>query len=323
MADVGRRLDGLGLERYAGLFAEHEIDFEVLPELMDEDFEKLGIPLGPRKKLLKAIASLPEKGEAAEIAAERSAPEAERRQLTVMFCDLVGSTALSERLDPEELAHPFSLAVALSLTTTTHMLRREPQLVVAHAEALSAMCAEHGHQFGFFGPMAKMVHGWARVVQGRTAEGIEQMIECLDGIRATGHRRPSFQLTLLADAYGRAGETEKGLEAVAEALELVDSTGEHRWEPEANRLKGELLRTKPGHDPAEVEACFTRAIEISRRQEAKAFELRAATSLARLFQEQEKRAQARDLLAPVYDWFTEGFDSADLKDAKAVLDQLA
>ena len=103
MNHVGQWLDGIGLGRYAKLFAEHEIDGEVLPELTDEDLETLGIPLGPRKKLLKAIASLPEKGETAEIAAERSAPEAERRQLTVMFCDLVGSTALSERLDPEDL----------------------------------------------------------------------------------------------------------------------------------------------------------------------------------------------------------------------------
>ena len=105
MNDIGQWLNGLGLARYADLFAEHEIDGEVLPDLTDEDLEKLGLPLGHRKKLLKAIATLPEEAEAADtVANRRSTPsEAERRQLTVMFCDLVGSTALSSELDPDDM----------------------------------------------------------------------------------------------------------------------------------------------------------------------------------------------------------------------------
>ena len=103
MNDIGQWLDGLGLARYADLFAEHEIDGEVLPDLTDEDLEKLGIPLGARKKLVKAIATLPAEGAESVADWSQAASEAERRQLTVMFCDLVGSTALSERLDPEDL----------------------------------------------------------------------------------------------------------------------------------------------------------------------------------------------------------------------------
>jgi predicted ATPase len=119
------------------------------------------------------------------------------------------------------------------------------------------------------------------------------------------------------------GEPERGLAALAEALTLVDTTGDRWYEPESHRLKGELLLQQNADNQADAESCFAQAITIAQKQSAKSLELRAATSLAKLWQQQGKRQEAHDLLAPVYHWFTEGFDTADLKDAKALLDELA
>ena len=148
---------------------------------------------------------------------------------------------------------------------------------------------------------------------------------------------PCF-LAWLAAGYGGAGQAEDGLTAVAEALRLVDKNDERFYEAELYRLKGELTLqklsvassqlsvTKPQAPPptpqVEAEECFLKAIDIAREQQAKSLELRAATNLARLWQQQGKQAEARALLAPVYQWFTEGFDTADLQDAKALLEEL-
>ena len=142
--------------------------------------------------------------------------------------------------------------------------------------------------------------------------------------RATGAElaRPYF-LALLAEAYGIIGQPETGLTALAEALTHTDKIGERWYESELHRLKGELLLQQSSDNQAEAESCFHHAIAIAQNQQAKAWELRAATSLARLWQHQGKRAEARELLAPVYGWFTEGFDTADLQDAKALLEELA
>ena len=143
---------------------------------------------------------------------------------------------------------------------------------------------------------------------------------------------------MLAEGYVQSGAADEGLRVLAEALAAVQQTGERVWEAELHRLKGELVlqaRHQPpapegsmlhatGHTPqtAEAEACFHQALAVARHQQAKSLELRAATSLARLWQQQGKRAEARELLAPVYGWFTEGFDTADLQEARALLDEL-
>jgi predicted ATPase len=119
------------------------------------------------------------------------------------------------------------------------------------------------------------------------------------------------------------GQPEAGLMALVEALALVDTTGERWYEPELYRLKGILLLQQSSDNQADAETCFHHAISMAQSQQAKSWELRAATSLARLWQQQGKRQEALDLLAPVYGWFTEGFDTADLQDAKALLDELA
>ena len=132
-----------------------------------------------------------------------------------------------------------------------------------------------------------------------------------------------WYLALLAGAYGIVGRTAEGLDAIAEALAQVASTNERFYEAEIYSVKGEILLKHGGPDwAAEAETCFRQALDIARMQSAKSWELRAATSLARLWRDQGKQAEARALLAPIYGWFTEGFDTADLKDAKALLDEL-
>ena len=133
----------------------------------------------------------------------------------------------------------------------------------------------------------------------------------------------SYFLALLAEAHGTMGQPAAGLTALAEALTLVDTTGERWYEPELYRLKGELLLQQSSDHQAEAESCFHHAIAVAHTQQAKSFELRAATSLSRLWQSQGKREEARQVLGHIYVWFTEGFDTADLQDAKALLDALA
>ena len=168
-----------------------------------------------------------------------------------------------------------------------------------------------------------ILRGWALVQQGQAQEGIEQMDQGLVAYRATGAELlRTYYLGLLAEVYGTMEQPEAGLTALAEALTLADTTGERWYESEIYRLKGELLLQQHTDNQAESEHCFQQAISIARSQQAKSWELRASTSLAKLWQQQGKRQEAYDLLAPVYHWFTEGFDTADLKDAKGLLDVL-
>jgi predicted ATPase len=171
--------------------------------------------------------------------------------------------------------------------------------------------------------LSALLHGWALAHQGQAKEGIEQMHQGVVAHRATGAAmlRP-YLLALLAEAHGTIGEPEAGLAVLTEALTLVDTTDERWCEAELHRLKGELLLQQSSDDSTEAETCFHHALAIARNQQAKSFELRTATSLARLWQQQGKCAEARQVLGDVYGWFTEGFDTADLKDAKALLEVL-
>ena len=134
--------------------------------------------------------------------------------------------------------------------------------------------------------------------------------------------RPYF-LALLAEVYGTMGQPAAGLMVLAEALTRADKTGERWYEPELHRLKGALLLQQSADNHTEAQTCFQQALDVARSRQVKSLELRAATSLSRLWQQQGKRAEARQLLAEVYGWFTEGFDTPDLREAKALLDELA
>jgi predicted ATPase len=221
----------------------------------------------------------------------------------------------------QELSHPFSEAGALLYAQSLHRMRGELQAALGRTEALIALSSERG----FPQPLGVGAFFRAAILadQGELQEGIAGMRAILEAMRAEGTVLGSASLFgALALAHGKAGQAEEGLALIAEAQEFVAKTGERAAEAGVHRVKGELLLARSPSDQPGAEASFHEAIEVARRQSAKSWELRAATSLARLWQHQGKRDEARDLLAPVYAWFTEGFDTKDLKDAKALLEEL-
>jgi predicted ATPase len=222
----------------------------------------------------------------------------------------------------QERADPFNLGFALFVAAMLHLFRREVRLTQERAAALLRLAQEQGFQY--WTAEGAIYHGSALVHQGQAQEGIAQIEQGLTAWRASGAElgRPTI-LTFLAEAYGTMEQPEAGLTVLMEALTHVDTTGERWYEPELHRLKGVLLLQQNSDNQAEAETCFTQARAIAQSQQAKSLELRATSSLARLRQQQGKRQEAHDLLAPVYNWFTEGFDTPDLKDAKALLDELA
>jgi predicted ATPase/class 3 adenylate cyclase len=221
-----------------------------------------------------------------------------------------------------ELSHPFSLAFAQCFAAFVSQFRRDVPAVHAHAEAAVALSTAQG--FTQWAVQGTILRGWALALQGQGDEEIAQVRQGIAAFRATGAAVfvPYFY-TWLADVSAHLGRVEEGLQALAEAHTLVEQQEERWWEAEVSRLRGVLLLRQPEAPPAEAEAWLQRALNVARRQEAKSLELRAAMSLSRLWQQQGKQAEARALLAPVYDWFTEGFDTADLQEAKALLEELA
>jgi predicted ATPase len=219
----------------------------------------------------------------------------------------------------EDLSHPFTLAFTLDAATIVHIARREVQVAQERAEAAITLSTEQGlTQWLAQG----LIHrGWALAAQGQGEEGIAQMHRGVAAWRATGAELAgSWHLALLAEASGGIGQADEGLRGLAEALAVVDKTGERWWEAEMHRVEGLLQLARA--DAERAEACFQQALDVARLQQAKSWELRAAISLGRLWQQQGKQAEARALLAPVYGWFTEGFDTADLQDAKGLRDEL-
>jgi predicted ATPase len=221
----------------------------------------------------------------------------------------------------QELAHPFSLAYAMCFAGKFCQLRRDVQAAQAWAMAAMALCTEQG--FALYLARGTILQGWAMAEQGQGAAGLAQMRQGLVAYQATGAAvfRP-YYLASLAEAYGKVGQAGEGLALLGEALAAVHKTGERFCEAELYRLKGELLLVCSAENHGEAETCFQHALAVARHQQARAWDLRAAMSLSRLWQSQGKRAAARELLAPIYGWFTEGFDTADLQDAKALLEAL-
>jgi predicted ATPase len=238
----------------------------------------------------------------------------------------------------QELSHPFSLAQARYYTAWLHQLRREGQATQEQAVAAIRLSTEPG-----FAPVlavGTIFRGWALAEAGQGKEGIAQIRQILAAVQAMGTEMlRSYHLAMLAEAYGKGGQAEEGLSALSEALTLVNKTGEHWYEAELYRLKGQLTLQKfqvsgskfqvlkspesgvRGRE-SEAEECFLKAIEIARQQQARSLELRAVMSLSRLWQSQGKKAEARQMLAEIYGWFTEGFDTVDLQEAKVLLGEL-
>ena len=230
-----------------------------------------------------------------------------------------------------ELANPFSLAVAVIWAAVLHDFRREDALVQEYAAATQALSTEQG--FATFAAGAIILQGWALVRRGAVDRGVTQMIEGLRAWREAGSDLFQYWHALIAEGHARNGHVAKGLAQLDEGFAVIEKSGEVMWEPELYRLKGELLlkaRSPDNHsgpegppDPIEAEICFQRALQIARQQGAKSLELRAAMSVSRLWSRQDRREEARQLLADIYGWFTEGFDTGDLRDAKALLRELS
>jgi predicted ATPase len=218
-------------------------------------------------------------------------------------------------------SHPFSLAFAEMFAGFVRKFRREARAAQETAERVLGISVERG--FTHFLGAATLMRGWAIAAQGRNEEGIAQIEEGLAGVRASGIElgRPPYHTTL-ADVCRQADRFDDGIAAVTEAQAVADQNEERAYEPEIHRVRGELLLRQDHSNAAEAQRCFQRAIEIARNQNAKSWELRATMSLARLLDMQDRRHQARSMLAEIYGWFTEGFDTADLKDAKALLEEL-
>jgi len=217
----------------------------------------------------------------------------------------------------EELAHPYSKLMALQWAVMLHVFRRDIPAAMAYLDAADALAAEQ-HLSSFLN--STIVHSTLTLSENRAHEAVAKIRKGMEIGQASNLMRP-YYLSLLAEALGAAGDKEGALDATSRALSLIETSGERWWEAELCRLRGELLRIC--QEERESEVWFQRSLDVSRHQETKSLELRAALSLAGLWRDQGKRQQAHELLAPVYGWFTEGFDTRDLKEAKALLEELA
>ena len=222
--------------------------------------------------------------------------------------------------EASRLAHPPSLAASLSLGNVLLSLDGDIATLQERAEELMTLANEHG--FPFWRALGTIYCGWVKAKSDDIADGIWLLRDGLAAYNATGTAvwKPHY-IALLARACESAGQIEEGLTLLDDALEVVERTGERWLEAELYRHKGRLQLWQ-GHLEASEEL-NRKALGIAREQGAKLWELRAVASLARLWRDQEKRAEARELLAPVYDWFSEGFDTPDLKEAKTLLDELS
>jgi predicted ATPase len=221
-----------------------------------------------------------------------------------------------------ELGHPTSRALALYFDTMVRQYCRNPPGVEENAKATTAIGTEHGLSLWLANGL--VMRGWALAEQGACADGIAMLRQGLKDWVATGaetHR--TYFLGLLAEALGRAGHFVEGLELIAEALTMMNGTGTVFHGAELHRLKGEFLlwRDATENSCRQAEDCFHQALAIARQQKAKSLELRAAMSLTRLYRNQDRHVEAQGSLADCYNWFTEGFDTPDLQEAKALLEQ--
>ena len=300
-------LESNGLGELAGLFERERIMLDMLPRLQDSHLKELGLPLGDRLRALAAIEALtsavpvaPPSPEPSESIASRG--EGERRQLTVLFCDMVGFTEVANRLDPEVL-----------------------QQIIRSYEDACAVCVTRydGYVFQRLGDGIVAVFGYPLAHEGEAAEDVAALKACLAVWDASGGKVWSpYAKALVAEGMAMLGDIEGALQLIDEQIAQVERPG---WEErlcyaEILRLKGWMLWLKS--DLAVAEQNYLTSLDWAGEQQAKSWELRTATSLAKLWQSQGKCREALNLLKPIYTWFTEGFDTKDLKQAKSLLAEL-
>ncbi|ETW98925.1 MAG: hypothetical protein ETSY2_41905 [Candidatus Entotheonella gemina] len=220
------------------------------------------------------------------------------------------------------LTHPPSTEQILMSTAIFHQCCRDVNAARERAEA--AMVISKEKRFNMRLAMGMVIRGWALARQGQVTEGMTHIRQGIRDYQSTGAKMSlTFFLSILAEELWRQGEQYDGLNVLHEAFDLMEKVGEGWRKAELHRLKGEMRLAQSVDNQQEAERCFSQALTIARRQQAKSWELRAAMSLARLWQTQGKRDEARNLLSPIYHWFTEGFDTTDLQDAKQLLDELS
>lgn len=221
----------------------------------------------------------------------------------------------------KDIDHPFSLTYAHNMAASYYVFRRDAVSAKKHAKVTLELAKEYG--FAFYHVTAKFGLGWAQANSGEIAYGIENLLDCLAGYKEIGVGLFCRSiLTSLAEIYGKDGQIGKGLETLERAAYIAPVGGERYWEAELYRVKGDLLR-KAGFSLGDIEACYRQAIKIARQQGAKTLELRATTSLCSLLKDQDKPEAARERLKRNYQWFTEGLDTPDLRDAAILINELS
>jgi class 3 adenylate cyclase len=381
LAQVSALLQREGRVSYRALKVQFSLDDDQLEALKDELIEAKRLAVDERGRVLVWVGEAPPAEPptlhpapavplpdtrpdhpvySAPLTTTPPAPDAERRPLTVMFCDLVDSTRLAQQLDPEDYRavvrayqeaavaalQPFEGYVAQYLgdgllvyfgypQAHEDAAQRAVRAGLAIVDAMVPLNTRLEPQYGVRVAVRLGLHTGVAVV-GSVGSGARQeqlamgdtpniaaRLQGLAAIVAMGNElsRPRW-LLLLAEATGHVGQVAEGLCLLAEALAAIEAGGQGDLMARTYLLQGELLLRQTTPDAAQAKACWKQALAIARRQRAKSWELRAAMSLSRLWQQQGKRAEAYELLAPVYGWFTEGFDTADLQDAKALLEGL-
>jgi predicted ATPase len=222
-----------------------------------------------------------------------------------------------------ELSHPSTLSSALAFAVWFHQFRGDLQAVTACVEENLALATEQG-----FSPrvaQTDFLRAWVQAKQGDSLGGVKKMSEILhrQSVRGVSGRWITHCAVLLAETLGECGQVSQALDVVTQGIDMTRQSGGRYYDAELHRVKGELILMRHPSDEQEAEASFRRSLEIASAQSAKSLELRAAMSLSRLWQRQKKRDEARQLLGNVYGWFTEGFDTADLKAAMALLEELS
>lgn len=341
----------IGLRSYCSLHAEHARAYKIGkrlislaekaqdPDLLSEARSSLGTTLYFAGRFRSAntlhshaIALYTAKPLHAHLTFHGVAPEIRAFSVSALtlctlgYPDQASKRAQTSLMLARELSHPFSMGHVLCLVAEMHVLRREPRLAQELADAAIALATEHG--FPVWLAWGKILRGWALAGLGGLDEGIDLMREGLANYLATGAKLgQSHFLALLAEAYGRTGRIDTGMSALADAKAMAETTGEHYCEAELHRLEGQLIlhaltagtRTR---DEADAAACFEKAIAVARQQGARLLALRASLGRSRLLQRQGKTGAAIQRLDEVHGGFTEGFDLADLSEAKAMLDGL-
>ena len=246
------------------------------------------------------------------------------RAATLQLLGRVGDAARSieEGLKrAREARHPFSLGPALAIAALVAHYRHQPELALGYAQEGIALCEENG--FVLWLLMARYLRGRAMAELGKVQHGIADIEAAINAIAQIGGTPMQSDLIgQLANAHGQMGNPLKALAMLEEAHRHCERTGENRDKPELLRLQGELFLMSNAEKTEQAEACFRTGLQLARAQEARWWELRTAVSLARLLRDTDRRGEARNTLEPIYNWFTEGFDLPDLKDARQLLDEL-